>query len=349
MNELVIRADANAQIGTGHLMRCLALAQAWHARGGKAILVSHELSPALLERVRAEQISIVPTRAVSSLAEDAALLIETARTQNAEWIVVDGYHFDAKYQRAIKEAGFQLLVLDDNGACEYYYADFILNQNLHAVPDLYERREPYTQLLLGTRYALLRREFLEWQNWERQIPDMAKRVLVTLGGSDPQNVTLRVMEALNEIDIEGMESIVLIGATNPHAKELEDTAAQARVTMRVERNATNMPALMAWADVAIAGAGSTVWELAFMGLPSVVLPLAENQIGAAKHLADNLITHVLLHDFFCEDFAKVFAHLATNAQERCRLKDNGRRLVDGLGSRRVAKTMSDVMAYEYTS
>ena len=340
MNSLVIRADANAQIGTGHVMRCLALAQAWQARSGKATLVSNELAPALKGRLQSEGLELVSLGAVSNLNDDAAFLIETARAYNAEWVIVDGYHFDANYQHVIKKAGLKLLALDDNGDCEHYYADFILNQNLHATAELYERREPYTKLLLGTRYALLRREFLEWQNWERHIPEIAKRVLVTLGGSDPQNVTLRVMRALNEIDIKGMESIVVIGANNPHAKELEAVAAASCVTMRVEKNATDMPALMAWADVAIAGAGSTVWELAFMGLPSIVLRLAENQKEIARELAarDLGISISVCNDRTSE-LANGMTSLCLDSVLRSNISHRQQRLVDGAGAARVTSRL----------
>lgn len=341
MNTLVIRADASAQIGTGHVMRCLALAQAWHARGGNAILVSQELAPVLEQRIQTEQIALVPVRLGLNLAEDAALLIETTRSQNAEWIVVDGYQFDANYQRVIREAGFKLLVLDDIGDCEHYYADLILNQNLHATPELYARRESYTKLLLGNRYVLLRREFLEWRAWERQIPDVAKRILVTLGGSDPQNVTLRVMQALDEIANEGLESIVVVGATNPHVNELEDAAAQSHITMRVKKNATTLPALMAWADVAIAGAGSTCWELAFMGLPSVVMPLAENQKPIAQELAARQIFLSLqeLTQANKGDFVKVISEMCLDSAKRAEMSQAARALIDGEGAARVAQEL----------
>lgn len=339
---LIIRADANAQIGTGHVMRCLALAQAWQARGGKTILVSHDLAPALAQRIQTEQISLVPVRAGLNLAEDAALLIETARAQNAEWVVVDGYHFDANYQRVIKAAGFKLLVLDDNGDYEHYYADFVLNQNLHATPELYAQREAYTKLLLGNRYVLLRREFLEWRMWERQIPDVAKRILVTLGGGDPENATLSVIRALNEIDIAGLESVIVVGAASPHRQVIERMAKQSHVKMRVESNVTDMPALMAWADVAISGAGSTVWELAFMGLPSIVMPLAENQKEIARELTARrfFLSFQKLTQENQDEFARGLTTLCSDSVRRTEMSHGARTLIDGKGAARVVQELN---------
>ena len=119
-------------------------------------------------------------------------------------VFLDGYHFNPEYQYAIKQAGHRLLVVDDTAHLDYYYADIILNQNFKA-KDLKYPCSSKTRLLLGDRYVLLRSEFLAWRTWKRQIPDKARTVLVTFGGSDPHNMTLQIMNALKKVDISGIE------------------------------------------------------------------------------------------------------------------------------------------------
>jgi len=199
--------------------------------------------------------------------------------------VLDGYHFDGVYQRQVKEAGNRLLVIDDMAHLKHYYADIVLNQNLHA-EQLRYACELDTCLLLGTRYVLLRREFLAWKERQREIPEVARRVLVTLGGGDPENNTLKVIQALREVGIPGLEATVVIGASNPHASVLEQAAKQSCIPIRMVRDTKNMPEIMAWADVAVSGGGSTAWELLFMGVPSLLLVVAENQRCIAEYVGN---------------------------------------------------------------
>ncbi len=197
---LLLRADANALMGTGHVMRCLALAQAWQDRGGLAAFLSAPLPSAIETRLSAEGLAVVALKSWPGGAADAAETIRQAEALQADWVVVDGYQFDAAYHKALKDAGLKLLVLDDNGDSGFYWADLVLNQNIHAQADWYKNRASYTRLLLGTQYALLRREFLAWRGWQRDTPETAYKILVTLGGSDPDNVTLKVLEALSEVE-----------------------------------------------------------------------------------------------------------------------------------------------------
>ena len=281
---ITFRTDASLSIGHGHVMRCLALAQTWQDAGGHATFAMAMDAPAIEARLEAEEMRVVRLAADVGTADDAAHTISLARELGARWVVVDGYHFGGDYQRAIKDAGLSLLFIDDNGHANHYYADLVLNQNLHAEAGLYVKREPYTQLLLGTHYALLRREFLKWREWQREIPAAARKVLVTLGGGDPDNVTLKVIQALQQVQVDGLEAVVVVGASNPHYRELETAAKNSRVAIRLESNVKNVPELMAWADVAVSGGGSTCWELAFMGLPSIVLILADNQQRIGERL-----------------------------------------------------------------
>ena len=148
-------------------------------------------------------------------------------------MVLDGYQFDVEYQRRLKAAGVKLLVVDDTGHAGAYAADLVLDQNAHATKDFYARRESYTQLLLGPRYALLRREFKPWRSWRREIAPVARKVLVTVGGSDPDNVTLRVIRALRILAEHKLKATVVVGGSNPHAHDLEPEAQSAGDALRL--------------------------------------------------------------------------------------------------------------------
>jgi len=276
MKPLIIRADASPEIGTGHVMRCLALAEAWQNTGGEVCFVSACDAPALEVRLKNEGIQILHISQEAGTLGDADETARIAHERGADWIVVDGYNFGAEYQKTIKDAGLSLLFIDDYGHADHYYADIVLNQNIYADGTFYPSYESYTRFLLGTKYALIRKEFLIWSGWHRDIPKVARKILVTLGGSDSDNITLNVIEALRILDFAGLEVKVVIGDANPHF-DLIHNKVQDLSNFTLIKNAKNMPELMAWADVAISSGGSTSWELLFMGVPSLVIPIAKNQ------------------------------------------------------------------------
>lgn len=336
---LLIRADDSPAIGAGHVMRCLALAQEWQRRGGRAVFLQAEGSAAFRQRLVTEKIDSAAIDAVPGSSEDASLTIERARALGATWLVADGYRLGATWQAAIKAGGLRLLMLDDREIPGPFSAEIILNQNVANCGPHYATQAPGAKLLLGPRHALLRREFLSWTGWRRTIPERASKVLVTFGGGDPDNVTAKAIEAL--AGIEGIEVTVVIGSGNPHRPALEALIARSSVSMRLEVNSTRMPELMAWADVAISAAGSTSWEMAFMGLPALLCVVAPNQtdiaaVLAAEGAALNLGTHEALVSHLL--VARLQA-LLTDAATRRRMSEHGRRLVDGHGPARVVAAL----------
>ncbi|MDF5709874.1 MAG: UDP-2,4-diacetamido-2,4,6-trideoxy-beta-L-altropyranose hydrolase [Nostoc sp. S4] len=340
--KLFIRVDASTQIGTGHVMRCLALAQAWQDAGGQVIFAIATEVPDLKARLNAEGMEVIYLAIQIGSAEDAEETAKLARQFNANWVVVDGYHFGAKYQKIIKEFELKLLFIDDYGHAKQYHADIVLNQNIHAYEELYRNRQPYTKLLLGTSYSLLRREFWQWRGWQRSLPLIAKKLLLTLGGADPDNVTLKVIQGLQQVEVEGLEVVVVVGASNPHYKQLRSASQKSRFPIYLKRNVTNMPELMAWADVAVTAGGSTCWELAFMGLPSLIVILADNQWSSAKKLSGVSGINLGWHEnISTTEIAAAVSELITSTQTRSEMVKRGQELVDGKGIARVLMCFYD--------
>ncbi len=342
---LLIRADSGAQVGTGHVMRGLALAQAWQNRGGTARFALTRAVTALEERLRAEGMEIVQVSSPPGSVSDAEETVRLAREAEAGWIVVDGYAFGADFQQTVAKSGIRLLVVDDTGHAERYWADLLLNQNIYAVDTLYPDREGTTELLLGTRYAMLRKEFWPRKEWERPAADAPHTVLVTLGGEDAGNATEEVLKALERVDAPGLVARVVVGGSNPHRQALGERVAAmpaSGIACELVANVVNMAELMAWADMAVAAAGSTCWELAFMQVPAVLLVLADNQrqnaaaLGAAG-LAVNVGDHQALGSGKLEG---ALAHLLGDAPGRRVMAREGRRLVDGEGQFRVAEELA---------
>jgi UDP-2,4-diacetamido-2,4,6-trideoxy-beta-L-altropyranose hydrolase len=345
-DRLLIRADADARMGTGHLMRCLALAQAWHDAGGRATFLTACRLPELNSRLTAEGIQVELLAAEPGSDGDAEQARAAARRLGAGWVVLDGYHFTGAFQRRVKGRGVRVLAVDDFADADHYAADLVLNQNLHARDDLYEAREPYTSLLLGTRFALLRREFRKWCGWKREVLEAACKVLVTLGGSDPDGVTLMAIEALGQVQWPGLEAVVVVGGGNPRRGELEEAVRRCGAMIRLQGNVTEMPELMAWADVAVAAGGTTTWERALLGLPSLIVVLAENQRDLAEAservgIGWNLGPHQGLSASILAD---ALHRLLADAPARAAMARRGPERVDGQGAGRVvARLLADAL------
>ena len=347
---LIIRADANSQIGSGHVMRCLALAQAWQEMGGQVTFIITEADPLSTEKLRTEGIPWINLAVEPGSLKDAAQTAEVGCQCGTEWAAVDSYACGTEYQRTLKTAGLRILFVDDYGHAKRYVADLVLNQNIFTDEALYIDREPQTQLLLGTRYVLLRREFWLWKGCRPKIPEIARKVLVTMGGSDPDNVTQKIMKALALVDVEGLESIIVVGGNNARFRKLEYAAHNSFRKIRLVHNVNNMVELIEWADVAITAGGSTCWELAFLGVPSLITILADNQVPVARGLdlqgaSINLGWHTTLNT---KDVASRLHELLFSSEKREKMANQGQLLVDGNGAIRVARKMSrETLALRY--
>lgn len=328
---ILVRADAGVAIGLGHAMRCLALVQ---AAGGGAFLMS-EPPPAFVTRAGG---AVGRLASAPGTALDAAETAAQARSLRAEWVVLDGYHFDGSFQQALVDAGLRVLALDDHGHAGRYAAQLVLNPNLGAVAERYADRAPGTRLLLGPAYALLRREFRELAVPERAVAARARRVLVTLGGSDPDNVSALVLAGLALVP-GPLEVQVLLGGANPHRAALAKLDGPHAVELVTD--ARDVPARMLWADVAVAAAGGTAWELARVGTPQATIVLADNQRPAGAALQAEGLTvalgwHAELHP---HAVAEAVGALAGDARRRAELAARGRALIDGRGALRVLEAM----------
>lgn len=340
---LLIRADGDQQIGTGHVMRCLALGQAWRMHiGGPVVFAVATEAPALVARLHAEGVHVVQLSAYPGSREDATQTAALARRWNVTWVIIDGYHFDAEYQRILKAADVQLLAIDDHGHAAHYYADVILNQNLHAPGQLYVNRQPYTRLLLGSRYLLLRHEFVQHGPPARTTTVLARRVLVTMGGSDPGNTTTRVIQALRHSHDGELAATVVIGGSNPYTPHIQALLHDSPNCIKLKHDVTDLSEEMRTADVAISAAGSTAWELAYMGLPSLLLVVAENQHPIAASLAQAGAAINLGWQSQCTPSAitRTLEELRASAETRDVMTRCGQALVDGNGTARVLMVMT---------
>jgi UDP-2,4-diacetamido-2,4,6-trideoxy-beta-L-altropyranose hydrolase len=321
-------------------MRCLALAQAWQDAGGKVVFAMAESTPAIDERLLSEGMEIVQLSVSSNSIQDAREVSTLAHDCDAAWVVVDGYRFDSEYQRNLKSAELKVLFMDDLGQCEHYSADLVLNQNVQASESMYPDREVHTRLLLGPRFVMLRRDFAPWRNWRRGLAPHGHKILVTMGGSDPDNFTAVVLEALREVKIDGLEAVVVLGGSNPHTAFPEATLSPA---IRVLRNSSNMPELMAWADVAVSAAGSTCGEMCLLGLPAILIDLAENQTPVARELARQRVAIHLgsSNEVTATEIAEKVQLLLLSPELRGSLARRSRDLVDGKGTERVMAAIHD--------
>jgi UDP-2,4-diacetamido-2,4,6-trideoxy-beta-L-altropyranose hydrolase len=341
MTTLLIRADATAQIGTGHVMRCLALAQAWKKLGDQAVFLMRREGETLETRIRSAGVAVRYLNAIAGSKEDAQ---ETARLtfeMGASWIILDGYHFSSAYQGILKDFGSRLLYIDDYGHLDHYPANIVLNHNLGSSEALYPSRAHDTQLMLGSDYILLRQEFLKWKKWERKVPKVARKILVSFGGGDSGNTVFMIIKSLQDLSLKDVEVVLLTATINPQTALLQKEITVLPFRTRLLHTTHDMAEIMAWADIAISAAGSTAWELAYMGVPSILVVLAENQMSVARELDNRRIGLNLggLHALTSRQITSEMEKLLLSEQERSEMSYRGRKLLDGYGVDRIIHKM----------
>ena len=330
---LLIRADASPAIGTGHVMRCLALAQAWQDAGGTATLAEAELPDALLPRVTAEAVSVTRVPAKPGGPEDAAETVALAQRLGADWVVIDGDRFGSDFLTVVRGAGIRVLLIDDFANRESISADLVVNPNFDEDGEPYRKQGCKARVLAGPTYTLLRREFRQASE-KREIRKTGNRILVTLGGSDPENLTPRIAETLARCS--GLEVTVIAGAGYEDAEELRKMNAN---NLRVVFNATNMAQLMQDSDQAVIALGGTLWELLSAGCAVLGYSRSSTQAGIMRALQDGgmVIDMGETRRFDPEKLAASVKELAASPDARKRMANLGHTLVDGLGAARVVE------------
>jgi len=333
-----IRVDGNLKIGMGHIMRCIALGQGFRIEGFEVTFITIAYDKETIGRIEYEgfPVKILNQRCSFDLRLDLRETLNLLPVDTEfSLVVTDGYKFDQFYQQGIKEKGYPLMCIDDI-ANTHFYADVVLNQNINA-NSVYYSKEPYTVLLLGTKYALIREEFLKYRRFERHFPEKAKNILLSLGGGDPENHTLKILQALELLNDKSLNVNVLVGLANPNIETLRKFVKNSKMKFTILSNTPKMPELLKEADLSISAAGTTTWELCLLGLPGIVGILAENQVGIANGLEEYGAFNSIgwFRDAPSEKVAKAIKWLVENKTLRSQMSRKGKQLVDGLGVERV--------------
>ena len=324
----VLRADGSAALGLGHVMRSLALGEALAARGWRVTLAGSAPLPTVIERAAACRVTVHQLAAVPCGAGDA---VETVGL-GPDVVIVDGYSFTREFFAELERAEVGLVVIDDNAETNVRTASAVVNQNPHASVSMY-RHVGVSQLLLGLDYALLRREIRTAGEVRRAPNDGDPCVFLSMGGSDPAGLTEELAVVLDGL---GVPVRVAPGSANPRAHELESALRQLDHVTIVASG--SFAAELATSDVAIIGAGSTMWEAAHLGVPAVAVVVADNQ------RAPSAVTEVLgfvqcvdaRGDVDAAYVASIAVGLLGSLRRRAEMSERGQRCVDGKGAERVA-------------
>lgn len=300
---IVIRADASLEIGTGHVMRCLTLAKALEEMLEASVrFLCRPHNGNLIDYILEEGFDVCelppPDKYVdgnlthsrwlgTTQEEDATQCLELLKNRKNDWLIVDHYALDITWEKMVAINGSKILAIDDLADREHI-ADIVLDQTYgrkeYDYSDLVERG---TTVVCGSNYALIRAEFSDMREYsfDRRREFLIENLLVNLGGVDKDNYTDEILRQLDICDLPDLKLItVVMGRTSPWVDMVTSTSKNMRYPVQVITGAKNMAELMANSDLAIGAAGSTSWERCSVGLPTIQIAIAGNQRLIAEQL-----------------------------------------------------------------
>lgn len=309
-NLIVFRVDASFDMGTGHVMRCLTLAQTLAAEGAECHFICREHPGHLIEMIRLQGFTVhdLPIRrlatpnqeATPSFAhtnwlgatwqDDAEQSREVINRLVPDWVVVDHYSLDKRWEQSVLPQGGRLLVIDDL-ADRCHECDILLDQNLFSNPEkrYSELVSTSTQCFLGPRYALLGVQYSDYHRFAKLREDPIKRVLVYFGGGSNADIVMTTIGALVELNDKSI--LVDLVVSNPEGFSQSLTPnSYTEANIKIHGRLPSLAPLITKADLSIGAGGSTVWERLCLGLPSLVITVADNQLPVSAELhSKNLI------------------------------------------------------------
>jgi UDP-2,4-diacetamido-2,4,6-trideoxy-beta-L-altropyranose hydrolase len=341
MSYIVFRADSSEIIGSGHIMRCLVLAEELRGKGFKIFFITRNHPGNINNYIKKNNFKLYVLPSVPNKKQnlkgyeiwlnasqklDAEETINIIKDKDVECLIVDHYALDQAWGRELRPYTKKILVVDDMANREFD-CDILLNQNLGCTEKDYLDKVPSNcQLLLGTEYAMLRKEFSEIR--EKAIAKRLKttiitNILVSIGGSDPYDLTYNILKEVDEI----FNTTVVIGSSWPHKEKIQNYSKAKNIEVIVD--ASNMAKLMFEADIAIGAGGSTSWERCCLALPTLLYVTADNQKMIAKELEKN--GAVMLVNSLKKDLKLI----ADNIELWQSMSDASSKVCNGLGVNKI--------------
>lgn len=333
-----IRADANREIGTGHVMRCLSVARALAQCGERVCFLLADESAVPLLKAAGQTYKILHTD-YTHLEEELPQLTELLLQEKPQFFLADSYFVTPEYVRKIREyvpVGYM-----DDRCISDLPADLLINYNIFACEALYGDKDhrAAARLLLGTRYAPLRQEF---SGVEYFVRERAAQVLITTGGSDKYDLAGKLLrEALSRPETASLRYVVVSGAYNVHLPALRETEAKYG-NVRVEVNVGDMWRLMRESDIAVSAGGSTMYELSAVGVPIICFSFVDNQEPIVEGFAERGLVcfggnYLKQGEEMLAPAVDNIAGLAADRELRQSYSSRQRLLVDGEGALRIAQ------------
>jgi len=301
--KVVFRVDASILMGTGHVMRCLTLAQALKENGVDVEFICRKHEGNLIDKIRSSGFNVYRLEAFGQTKVDAKLAhshwlgvtqkqdaddcIDIFKAKKVDWLIVDNYALDEEWQKKLKPYYEKIMVIDDL-ADRKHQCDILLDQNYGRGRKDYEIFvSESTKLLMGAQYSLLRPEFEQWRQYSinRRKYENFKSLLINMGGTDPDNITEKVVERLRVANLpKDLTITIVMGKTAPHLQSVKSCTSKLPYRSEVKVDVDNMAEVMANSDIAIGASGATTWERCCLGVPTIQLITAYNQEFIAQQL-----------------------------------------------------------------
>lgn len=314
-------------------MRCLALSEELTRKNHKCTFIINKIDGIVKEKIEQFKIDFYELTAGRKEEDE---LINFAKNNEIEWIITDSYKVTSDCIQKFKKENFRVLSIDDNSQI-HYFSDVVVNQNIFAKKLEYSI-EPYTELLLGPKYAIIRNELLKRKLKPKN--QEVKKILITIGGTDNDNFTLKILKMLELIN-DDIDFIIVLGPFNPYYEDIKNYTGEQKRKIDLIKSPKQMLNIYLQSDIAISGGGVTCYELAYFGIPNIIITIVDNHLLNAQELnKQNIGIHIgRKNEIKMKHIRNKIEELIKDKKLREKMCQNGKKLVDGKGKKRIVECM----------